>query len=518
MLSSLKKNSAYRILVSVLWFLLLLGLPLTSFPVLSRLTGAIVAPFSAIPLAVLMVIWLVPYLVERGKFPIEVLPFFYFILIALIVSALAFFLPGYSARGLTFFGQSFRAYITVGIGLSFYLFFAAFPKNTDTFRKVFLILYISGFFLILWTIFEIFMLRTYGRILEMPAWMRSFRSVLAVQSPSAVFMNRVTGFAYEPSWFVRQFNLVLFPIWLSSVFQRESIFSNKLWVFQVEDLLLVTGLIAFGFSSPRIGLLALLASLAFLYVLFLRKIYRRFITWVIKRRANLPKRMVWIKILLVVLMMVVMFVLASGALVGYITLASRWDYRFELLLRESVLESLDIFPLDETSLIYSARNLAFFERMIYWFGGWNIFNDYPFGVGLGNAGFYFLDRVHGAAYESVELRNLIFRANYLANIKNLWIRLLSETGFIGFSFFLTWLYMLWRSAGLIRGSGSKIMRILGLSGQLFLLAYLVEGVSMDTFAMPYEWVMVGLISAGGVLVRQELAAKDQRPGSSMELN
>jgi hypothetical protein len=87
--------------------------------------------------------------------------------------------------------------------------------------------------------------------------------------------------------------------------------------------------------------------------------------------------------------------------------------------------------------------------------------------------------------------------------------LLSETGFIGFAVFLIWLYMLWRSAGLAWQSESDPLKIVGLGGRLFLLAYLVEGFSMDSFAMPYQWLMAGLISAGGLIVRKRLAIKDK---------
>ena len=74
--------------------------------------------------------------------------------------------------------------------------------------------------------------------------------------------------------------------------------------------------------------------------------------------------------------------------------------------------------------------------------------------------------------------------------------------------FAVWLIVLWRSTVLIRKSDSKILKIVGLAGQLFLLAYLVEGFSMDSFAMPYQWLMAGMISAGGLLARKQLTAKD----------
>ncbi len=507
MLSAITKNSVYQISIKILWFLLLVGLPLTSFPIFVKSTGAIVAPFSTIPLALLLLIWLVPFLINRGKFPAEVMPILYFAMIALIVSAAAFFLDGYFDRGRNFFDQSVRAFVTLGIGLSFYLLFAAFAQSKSTIRLIFLLIYIGGVLLILWTGLEVVLLRIFGSAKALPAWFNSIRSALAVQAPSVSVINRATGFAYEPSWFVRQFNLVLFPIWLSAVYQRKSIFEFRIWKIQAEDLLFLAGLVIFGFSSPRVGLLAFLVSLAYLAFLIMRSLHKKITAWYLGHRKNPPKRILLVRFVFAFLMLIFVITAAGGAMLGYIHFASRWDYRYELLLDETTLAELNIFPITETSLIYGARALAFFERMIYWFGGWHIFNDYPFGVGLGNAGFYFVDRVHGAAYESLELRDFIWRSGYLPNTKNLWTRLLSETGFLGFSTFLAWLYLLWRSTIIIRKSTSDVLRILGLAGQFFILAYLVEGFSMDSFAMPYQWVMTGLISAGGVVIRRELGEK-----------
>ncbi len=513
MLSSLSKHTAYKILVSVLWFLVIIGLPLTSFPPLASLTGAIVAPFSAIPLALLLIIWFIPFLVERGKLPGEILPYLYFILAALLISALSFFLNGYYSRGRDFFDQTLRAFITVGIGLSFYLIFTAYPRDEKTLHRTLQFITIMGALIIPWTLFEVILLRQFTFVQGFPQWVINFRNQLSVQSPNLMFTNRVSGFAYEPSWFVRIFNLVLFPLWLSAVFQRQSLFKFRLWIFQIEDFLMLAGLVVFGFSSPRIGLVAFLASLAYLGFLIIRRFYRWFTGWVLKRRKKAPKHLTTVKLLLAVLIVVVMFVAVFGALFAYINAASAWDNRFELMLEQ--LDTLDIFPLTERRLIYAARSLAFFERMVFWFGGWHIFNDFPFGVGLGNAGLYFFDRMPGAGLESYEVRNLVYRASYLPNTKNMWTRLLSETGFVGLTIYVIWLYVLWRSTSLSRKSQSKILRIMGLAGRLFLLALLFENFSMDSFAMPDQWVMAGLISAAGLLARRELAAKDKAPASEL---
>ncbi|NLN70038.1 MAG: hypothetical protein GX142_04545 [Chloroflexi bacterium] len=511
MLSSLSKHSAYRIAVSLLWFLVMLGLPLTSFPPITHLLGAIVAPFSAIPLALLVFIWMVPFLIDRGTLPGETIPYLYFILVAILVTGLGFFLNGYYACGRDFFDQSLRAFFSVAIGLNFYLLFSAFPRDLATLRKLLSLGNISALFVFIWIGLEVLIFRSQLNIKEISIFMHRVRDMLAVQSPSMIDTTRVVGFAYEPSWFVRQFNLLFLPIWMAASFQRLSLYKFRLWFLTIEDLLLVAGLLVFGASSPRIGLVALLASLAYLALLLLIQLHRNMIGGYLKRRKKHTKYLLGVKIVLAILILATMIGLAASALMGYAELASRWDYRYALLTKNAF-KKLDVFSMSTTDLIYRARDLAFFERMIYWLGGWEIFADYPFGVGLGNAGFYFYDRMHGAGFQSYEIRDLIYRANSIPNAKNLWVRLLAETGFIGLTIFLVWLYILWRSAGLTRRSNSPELRIIGLAGQLFILAFLLEGFSTDSFAMPYEWIMAGLVSAGGWLYRQELATEERRSG------
>ena len=509
MLSRINNNSVYRIIISSLWFLLLVGLPLTSFPILSRLTGAIVAPFSAIPLFFLIILWLIPYLLDGRGFPGEVIPFIYFILYTLIITSLAFFLNGYYDLGRNFFDQSLRALFTVAIGLVFYLFFSVFPLSEKVIKKTLLFVSIGGGILIIWSVIEAILLRGVTRSIRLPETFLTIRSALAVYSPSMLYTTRVTGFAYEPSWFVRQFNLVLFPIWLALAFFRKSVFPVKVWIFQIEDFLVVAGLFVFGFSSPRIGLIAFLVALTYFAILLLKRAHQGITNWYAQWRNLHANRLIIAKIVLAIVMMVIVLLIFFGALSWYIGFVSQWDWRFELMASQTSTNLLQVFSLSETQLIYRARDLAFYERIIFWIGGWNIFNDYPFGVGLGNAGFYFTERMHSAGLESYEIRNIIYRANYLPNTKNLWTRLLAETGFIGLVLFLVWLYFLWRSAGLSRKHGTGFLKVIGLAGQLFLLAFIVEGFSMDSFAMPYEWIMAGLISAAGVLTRDKIRLKDK---------
>jgi hypothetical protein len=50
-----------------------------------------------------------------------------------------------------------------------------------------------------------------------------------------------------------------------------------------------------------------------------------------------------------------------------------------------------------------------------------------------------------------------------------------------------------------------LLRMSGLAGQLLLISFIVEGFSIDSFALPYFWFSAGLLSAGAYLVRKEVS-------------
>jgi O-antigen ligase len=152
---------------------------------------------------------------------------------------------------------------------------------------------------------------------------------------------------------------------------------------------------------------------------------------------------------------------------------------------------------------YSFFNyLAFAERYVYWVGGWNIFNNHPIlGVGLGNAGFFFQQQLPSYGWSLPEVMDAYYRTAELPNIKSLWVRLLAETGIAGFSAFIAWFYVLFRLSWFIRLSKNPLFRMIGWSGLFVLVAYIIEGFSTDTFALPYLWVSLGIVSAAGALMR-----------------
>jgi len=158
---------------------------------------------------------------------------------------------------------------------------------------------------------------------------------------------------------------------------------------------------------------------------------------------------------------------------------------------------------DQIQGVYDfANRLTFAERTIYWGTGWAVFNDYPLlGVGLGNAGFFFPDKMPAFGAGLEELNRVFYYQSFIPNTKNLWVRILAETGLVGFSFFITWLYTLWQTARFNQRKPAQMTQTLGLMGVFALLGLFFEGFSVDSFALPYIWFGLGLVTAGGRLAK-----------------
>jgi O-antigen ligase len=198
--------------------------------------------------------------------------------------------------------------------------------------------------------------------------------------------------------------------------------------------------------------------------------------------------------------------LSSTFSIVYLT--SQYDYRMALLLEEppSLKELKGVLTINEDPMLtFSLRNF-FLERTAYWITGMRVFEDHPLlGVGLGNTGFFGQEKMPILGWSSNEIRTLFYRQDGLMNTKSLWVRLLSETGLVGFSLFGIWLYIHWRSASLLGNSRTGLFRWIGLAGQFFILALLAEGFSVDSFALPYLWFGTGLIAAAGLIYRQQIS-------------
>ena len=509
-----KFTHLYQQTLNVLWAAALISLPFTSFPLLVNLTGAVVAPLAAIPIGLLIILWFIPYVLKRGSLPRETTPLLIFILFVLLSCTLAFFLeiPGFKGRSIT--DQELRALVTLIIGFAFFLVFSTWPQDETRLITTYRWLNISGLIILIWTFIEAYYI--FIQDYQYPNWMLTIQEWLVVQTPNFMFRGRrVMGFTYEASWFAHQMIILYIPLWLAATYQRTSAFQFRLLRLSVENILLGLGLALFFLASPRIGLISFLLIIVFIFIKLNLSLLRRLVAFISHSRLFkfLPTQaplQVSATILITLLLLVGYVIL----LIGVIFFASRYDYRMELLVTDppTWLEIKGFLTLDESVLLSLAHRLVFLERMVYWFTGWHIFNDYPwFGVGLGNAGFFALKQTPAIGWASHEVRSILLYWPQLPNTKNLWVRLLAETGLVGFSAFFAWLVTLFNSARLTLQSKKSILVIFAFMGQLSLIALLGEGFSIDSFAMPYYWVAAGLIASAGCVYRKQLRGLSQLP-------
>jgi len=185
---------------------------------------------------------------------------------------------------------------------------------------------------------------------------------------------------------------------------------------------------------------------------------------------------------------------------GLIRFGSAYDWRLRRVMQVPN-EMISIRQQHPYAVAYELANrVAFAERLVYWRTAFSAFEAHPvFGVGLGNAGFYFETSVPAYGYTLTEIKTVLTPGNpNFPNPKNLWIRLLAETGLFGFSAYLAWILVVGGCAWSLFSRGSGLARTLGLVGVLAISSQLVEGFSLDTFALPQIWIINGLITVAFV--------------------
>jgi hypothetical protein len=480
----------------IAWAAIFILLPITSFPWLSKIAGgADVAPAALLPLGILVIFWFIPYILKKGSLPRESLPFMFFISIAIIASAAAFFIniPPFKNAGILH--EEIRGILTLSVGAAFYMVTASWFSKSQS-RLTFMLKWISvsGFIVILWAAIQaVYIFLFQG---QYPDILLMFQHLV---SPRGLWKDRVTAFAFEPSWLAHQMNLIYLPFWLGATICRTSVFRFRLWKISIENILLLFG-VGVVFLASRVGTLAFLLVLAFIGLYANISLASRILQWTQDRLVRFSKALKQaIRILLPGILLLCFIGIYASAAVGLVFGLSHTDKRLARFFQpQSINQWLQLTKNPYTFFNY----LAFAERYVYWVGGWNVFNIHPIlGVGLGNAGFFFERELPSYSWSLPEIMDVYNRAPSLPNIKSLWVRLLAETGIVGFSSFIAWLYVVFRLSWFARLNKNPLFRTIGWSGVFVLLAFIIEGFSTDTFALPYLWISLGIVSAVGMLMR-----------------
>jgi O-antigen ligase len=483
----------------VLWTLGIILLPITSLPLLVRVSGAsTVAPPSNLIFLVLAVVWLAPYILTRNRLPAEVKLFMIFVAVAILTWLAAFYLQVPPFKGQSMLTEGPDAFITLAMAVTTYVLTASWlARSPSNLKFTFLLINISGLLVLGWSFLQAYYIFFNNNLY--PSYLYNLQSIVSSRA-DGLFPDRVTGLAYEPSWLAHQLNLVYLPVWLSATVMGYSSIRIRLWRLTFENILLGAGILTLFITFSRVGWLSFFCVLAYLAIKLNLRIAQKIQAWVVSR-ANVKSSLAWLLKSWLSLTLILVFLAAyAAALVGFLKVGSRFEPRLERFFND---------PFSAGGVYEISNQLAFAERLIFWSTGWEIFNDHPFlGVGLGNAGFYFPEKIPAFGWALWEVSQVFYYHGHLPNIKSLWVRILAETGILGFTVFLAWTYLLWISGRLARFVRDPVIKMAGLVGHLVIVAFIIEGFSVDSFALPYYWFSAGILSAGAFLARKGMGRNE----------
>jgi hypothetical protein len=465
------KNAIFSVdsVVKFLWGAALFTLPVTSFRYFPFLGDATyVRPLSLYPIALLLPLLLLQ--MARGKisFPRAgaLTPLTAFVLFALVATSIGALLSPIPLRGQEYFGRVIRAWATLIIGLAFFV--AALWMNRDENDLRFSIKWLlAGFIMdILWS--GVQGLAFYTPLLKkvtVTHWQRLFSMRELVKT------NRVSGMAYEPAWLAGQIATVYLPWLFASLLTRVKVTRVK-WL---EMILLGFALLLLLATYSRGGLLTAGVALVLTFLIAGRNEMTAAWKWFIRgfqRGGNWLLRMGIV-------------VIAAGALAGGVLFLGQKGYIARIF--NSRAETFLDFIIENSAGARAAQSYA----------AMGAYEKSPLaGVGLGASGFYIYNHLPDWAMTTVpEIARQISPDNNLyPNPKNLYVRLLAETGLIGFFIFTAFWFSILGDALLALKSNSSLTRYLGIAGLFSWLALATYNITQDSFATPNLWINFGILA------------------------
>jgi len=399
-------------------------------------------------------------------------------------------LPILPFKGQTLITRGTRALLTLTIGIGFYLSASVLPSTE---RKVILsirALYFGLFLMLIWSTVQAWLVLDGSE--RVPWVVTQIHHLFSVRDP---FPDRVTGMSFEPSWLGGQLTVLYLPLLFASVFQKRSVFTSKRLFFTIELALFSWTIFILLLTQSRISFLALLMVVGAVFLFACLRFSDRMQVWLDKRRrldARLLRKLIPVFTLIVLLGSIVVVAL------GLVWMMAQVDERMQnfLSIPERITEIHYFFPNEEVHEI--ANRLSFAERTVYWTTAFRTFGEHPIlGVGPGNSGFYFENNLPVYGRSLTEIQNVLNLQEYgFPNPKNFWVRLLAENGIIGLLCFTIWLIIIGIASGFLWRKGSGYSRLIGLAGLIGIITFFVEGFSLDTYALPHNWILFGLVTAG----------------------
>ncbi|MEW6093992.1 MAG: O-antigen ligase family protein, partial [Chloroflexota bacterium] len=459
-----------------LWAAVLVALPVTSFRFLPFFGDAQVRPLSFVPASLLFLLVLWRSFRERKLvfWTPSLLLLLVFALIAVVSTAWGALLSPPDLHNHTYLARSLRAWITFFVGLLFLLVSISQARGEDDLKFTFKWLYIGLVGHVAVSLLQLVEIHITSVIFEnaplgnvVDAFQKTI--MMAGISPN----KRISGLTLEPSWLAAQIAVLYLPWVVGSLLTGYRLFKRRF-----VTLLLFLGLLVFALLTySRSGFAVIILA--------------SFLTAWITRRGWIPNVKIWFhspfgqsdtyhprRTLNIALRLLVVVVILTGlASLGVALSANNY---FAVLWKS-----------DSTGLIDYFVDIYAGPRLAYAFAGWNVFTQHPwFGVGLGGAGLYLHAAMPNWAHFNISEVSQIFSSDYMGypNVKNLFVRLLAETGIAGCWAFLSfYLLMLGKTLKALK-SREKVLMFMGSTGLFSFIAILAIGFSLDAFAMPMIWI------------------------------
>ena len=455
-------------LTRLLWAVTLITLPVTSFRYFPAGEGTYVRPLSFFPLALLLLVLLIQLLRREVPPPLAVAltPLMAFLLVAAVTSLTGILLAPLPMRGQDVVPRALRAWVTLLMGVSFFV--GAIWMNRDEAAVRFSVRWLLVGFVItaLWSGLQgaTFYVNALPKTL-VSNWQRIFSLRELIRT------NRISGMAYEPSWLAGQIATVYLPWLLASVLTRFRL-TRFTWL---EPILLALACILTVATFSRGGILTVAISAALTLALAGRAQMRAAWAWLV-RGFNRPEKLLGRLALTALLIACMAGAAAFLARKGYIS--RLWNTQASNFTEFLVQNSAG-------------------ARGAYLASAFATYSDHPWtGVGLGASGLYMYERMPDWALTTVPeiARQLSPESSLYPNPKNMYARLLAETGVLGL---LLWMAMQFSLLGdvldLMR-TRVPIWCYLGTAALCSWLALCLYNLGQDSFATPNLWIILGIVA------------------------
>ncbi len=453
----------------ILWGATLLTLPVTSFrwfPFVGE--GTFVRPLALYPLALLIPLLLIQGL--RGKTKLNwagaLIPLGALVLFIFAVTSFGALIDPIPLRGQIYSGRAIRALATLFIGIAFFISAVWMNKDEGDFRFTVRWLFAGLCLDLAWSGLQAVTFYTHLLNKEMVTHWQ-----LAFSMRELVRTNRISGLAYEPAWLAGQLATTFIPFLFAAVLTNFRISRFK-WL---EPVLLALSLLVVLATYSRGGLLTTVAAAGLTFLFFGRDLIRSTWTWFFNGfRGRLFD----------VLFRVGMVVAVLGVFAGAFFFLSQKNFFRRLW--ETDAQTLSEYMVDINAGArgaYSAGALAAFD-------------EHPLtGVGLGASGFYIYQNLPDWALTTVpEIAKQMNPENRLyPNPKNLYVRLLAETGLFGFFLFLAFQFHILGDMLNLLHREEPWARFAAVAGVFAWLAIAFYNFTQDSLTTPNIWIVSGIL-------------------------